>query len=157
MQRFQNRQCFFFRCSKKNTESARRCFQHVMFLSRKDTCQKRLKIWRQMCSQNVYAIVLCRRVTYNKHTRLHQYNEPSVWFRTLNMAGYVNGWSRTKKLLLNMTGLRASRMTNHPLSQTARDLYKAACAKLKVCRSRDSQQVSCLLYKLPCLLDGDNI
>lgn len=43
MQRFQNRQCFFFRCSKKNTESARRCFQHVMFLSRKDTCQKKVK------------------------------------------------------------------------------------------------------------------
>lgn len=91
-----------------------------------------------MCSQNVSAIVLCRRVTYNKHTRLHQYNEPSVWFRTLNMAGYVNGWSRTKKLLLNMTGLRASRMTKHPLTQTAGDLYKAACAKLKVCQTKDS-------------------
>lgn len=138
LQRFQNRQCFFFFVAAKNTESARHCCHRVTFLSRKDTCQKRFKIWRQMCSPNVSAIVLCRRVTYNKHTRLHQYNEPSVWFRTLNMAGYVNGGSRTKKLLLNMTGLHAPRMTKHPLTQTAGDLYKAACAKLKVCQTKDS-------------------
>lgn len=128
----------FFFVAAKNTESVRHCFHRVTFLSRKDTCQKRFKIWRQMCSPNVSAIVLCRRVTYNKHTRLHQYNEPSVWFRTLNMAGYVNGGSRTKKLLLNMTGLHAPRMTKHPLTQTAGDLYKAACAKLKVCQTKDS-------------------
>lgn len=99
LQRFQNRQFFFF-VAAKNTESARHCFHRVTFLSRKDTCQKRFKIWRQMCSPNVSAIVLCRRVTYNKHTRLHQYNEPSVWFRTLNMAGYVNGGSRTRNCYL---------------------------------------------------------